>query len=302
MLLLRKIYFYVAWLFVKSVGIQFISQKIMGVNIFLDTKTPGISKTLFVEREREIDMLQIIKDFMPRDAVVLDCGSNIGIYPALIASLLNDGGKIYSIEPDSRNWKVLKKNLEKIRRDGAEIDFWPVALSSESKRVKFSQSRASNLSFVLGDEVGADGKEIVEVEALSFSDLVREKGCEGINFIRMDVEGHEIEIFEGMLSYIGSVDSIQILFETHGPLYESDRARNALAKLVDSGLKPKLLVSAGSVQPLQFARKQVEPDTSMASDGFERGWYYDLDINDAIELIVSSPKCVRYCLLQKGVS
>ena len=100
------------WFIAKRIlGKTVIKRKLNEFEMYLDLITPGISKTLAVNKSREDDMIQVIKEVLKPGMTVIDCGSNIGFYPLLEAKILKNNGTIYAIEPDIRNYNLLKKNV-----------------------------------------------------------------------------------------------------------------------------------------------------------------------------------------------
>ena len=89
-----------------------IKRELKEFEMYLDLKTPGISKTLSIYRSREDDMIDIIKTYLKKGMTVVDCGSNIGFYPLLSSNILQSSGKIFAVEPDPRNFKMLLKNIQ----------------------------------------------------------------------------------------------------------------------------------------------------------------------------------------------
>ena len=62
---------------------QYFKRKLNYFPMYLDLKTPGISKRLAIHKSREDDMIQVIKEELKPGMTVIDCGSNIGFYPLL---------------------------------------------------------------------------------------------------------------------------------------------------------------------------------------------------------------------------
>src|SRR4030042_7144688 len=55
---------------------------------------------------------ELFKTMVKEGDVVLDMGANIGYFTILAARLVGKKGKVYSFEPEPRNYSYLKKNIE----------------------------------------------------------------------------------------------------------------------------------------------------------------------------------------------
>ena len=82
--------------------------------VFLDFNNEGISQILFYKKKRESDKVALIREILNPGDGVIDCGSNIGVYPILESNLVGKDGYVMCIEPDPRNIEVLKKNFNLI--------------------------------------------------------------------------------------------------------------------------------------------------------------------------------------------
>ena len=95
---------------------------------------------------------------------------------------------------------------------------------------KFGLHKTNLNSFNLVNSEFKDVEE-VDVELIDFADYVRE--INGVDFVRMDVEGHEHEIFKSLnklLTFDPSLAPRTIIFETHK--YEDiDAMKDTLSKL-----------------------------------------------------------------------
>ena len=129
--------------------------------------------------------------------VVFDCGAFHGLYGMFVSRDAGDGGKIYCFEPDDRNFMRLEKN---IRANGIK-NVIPVkkGLWNRSGKVRFSEGSDHGSHILIGDadENGADF-----VDATTLEDFCRERRISRLDFVKMDIEGAELEAIEGSLNLI----------------------------------------------------------------------------------------------------
>jgi len=301
-----KIFFRkVDWYFYKNIlKRSIIKRRLIDFEMFLDLSNPGISQTLALNKVREADKVLLIKEYLKPHMTVLDCGSNIGFYPLLEAQILKEKGQIFSFEPDSRNYKVLEMNTN-LCSYGKNIKLFNMAVSDKTGKARMILSTQSNLNRVFNTEEfykfnGDLFDKSIEVKTISIDMLCSMNNIQ-IDFIRMDVEGHEIEIFRGMKNTVKEAKSgLLVLVELHPDYYSDRRDFSAeLSYFFNYGFVTKVLVSAGEVQPSLFKELGYSPVRQVESDGFLRGWYENVSPEDAIRLTCFKPKLTRYLLLQK---
>jgi FkbM family methyltransferase len=107
--------------------------------------------------------------------VVIDFGSSIG--PFTYSILNKNPSRIFCIEPSEYELETLKKNV------------------GVDKTVIINKAISSRTGKVSLSEVfGADGNPI-ELDAISFPDLIKQENISKIDFLKTDCEGGEYDIF-----------------------------------------------------------------------------------------------------------
>ena len=291
---------YIAYTILSVVpGIRLVRTRLLHLDMYLDVKTPGISKSLFVNKTREDDMIYLIGKFLPAKGDIVDCGANMGFYPLLEKKFLSKdaGRRIICVEPDPRNISVLKKNISVFGDESFEII--PGAVSDRNGLMNLDVSRESNLNFITSDGDN-DAAGCVSVETFSLDTLIRRYDISP-SFLRMDIEGHEVEVFNGAQEWAKTcVAGSTILFETHSPMYEhEDSLMNSLLPFKEFGFAVKCLVSSGGAGDEIKKRWGFDDGDEFVSDGFEREMFWDVDFDTACEIASAKPKLTRYMLLIK---
>ena len=280
-------------------------RRLKDFEMYLDLITPGISKTLAVYKSREDDMIQVIKEVLKPGMTVIDCGSNIGFYPVLEANILKNLGSVYAIEPDARNFKILEKNVQ-LCPYGETIKPFQMAVSNNNGVSEMYVAEQSNLNKLSSSDNEKFAKrhsvdDIVEVKTITMDELCKQ---ENINpdFVRMDIEGFEVEVFQGMKNlFTNGKSGLMIFLELHPHAYSEERSfAKELEKLFDLGYFAKVLISAGEPVPPKYKQFGYTPKMEIVSDGFIRGYYNDIKNEHVVSLTCSQPKASRYVLLEKG--
>lgn len=283
----------------KILGRRYVKRKLKYFSMYLDFTTPGISKTLAVKGTREEDMIYLIKKYLKPGYDVIDCGSNIGIYPIFESLIIGPNTNMLCIEPDPRNFELLEKNV-KLINPLVKVNTLNIAISDKVGVASLDVDCASNLNKITSKKSSSENNTGIQVQTDTVDNLV---GRYGLNpmFLRMDIEGHEVEVISGMQETLTNAPSGFILFfEIHPKEYSEEHSlSNQLDFLFSIGFNCEVIVSAGIPIPTQFQKLGYTPDKIIKSDGMKRGLYYSVSNEDSSILTSSLPKCVRYILLKK---
>jgi FkbM family methyltransferase len=283
-----------------------IIKKVHENKMYLDLSYPGISRDLAIYGTREKLEVEILKTELEQGWTVLDIGANIGYYSLLEASLVGDKGKIYALEPEPRNLKLLAKNIE-LNNYSNIVETYPLAVSDKSGLSKLYLSEFSNLHTMIKSnedtisEHKSEELRFIEVKTVKVDDFLKDKGS--INFIRMDIEGYECEAIDGIVKTLDDAPPpIKLLIEVH-PYFYNENNRNfklRLIKLKELGFKAKYIVSAGVACPPKIIESGYRPLKTIREGRFSRGLYKDVAMEDLINFIHFRPKIVRAVLLVKN--
>jgi FkbM family methyltransferase len=170
----------------------------------------SIDKCIFVDGAYELRFLQVIERFFRRrpHAVMLDIGANIGNHAIYLS---NSFGRIICFEPSPYIAERLKKNIALNGLTNVEVH--TIGLSNREAALHFKLDTTGNLgaSHFLSE---AD-RETIELPVHRGDVYLSQKGIDRVDFIKVDVEHHELEVFEGLALTINRCRPI-IAFEFHG--------------------------------------------------------------------------------------
>lgn len=136
----------------------------------------------------------------------LDIGAHYGYY-SLLAHKKEKKIKIIAIEPISSNVEILKKNFELNKIKNYKI-FSSAASDKEEERT-FQITKASDSSGLFGHPL-LETKKIIKLKTI-VPDLVLNN--KKIDFIKIDVEGNELKVLNGLKKTINLNKSIKLLIE-----------------------------------------------------------------------------------------
>lgn len=158
---------------------------------------------------------------LPREPVVVDIGANIGQYLFAVKSFFPKA-KIYSFEPDPNIVQVLKKNVVQYSR----THIYEVALGNQKGNFDFYRSKHfSEWSSLI--KPSDDRYEKITVPVKKGDNIDSLSKLEEIDLLKIDVEGAELKVVEGMLKTIRK--SKYLLIETS---LARDMQHNATNKLL----------------------------------------------------------------------
>ncbi len=280
---------------------ELIKRHIHGFQMYLSLETEGISATLYKYGIREEDHKEIFQKEIKKGDNILDIGSNIGYYALMAGMLTGTDGKVFAVEPDLRNLKLLKTNIA-LNKLNTIIKVYNIAISNKNGVRKMAIHKKSNLNFLLTNS-GLNNEtplKIIKVKSIDIYDFLQTTGK--VNLIRMDIEGAEVEIIKGitrLLKINPRLSPDKILFEAHPWTYDENHnnLKNELRTLFNNGYQPKTLVSTNE-NVSKISSFGYTPWKTVYSDHHKRGLYDNVNAEDSLKLIFDV-QCVRTVLLSK---
>ncbi len=170
------------------------------------------SKTTFKTIFKEVSLIThealyfIVPDFnyyqhfykVKTNDVVLDAGANCGHLSIFFSKLVGKNGKVYAFEPDKFNIDRINNNRQLNDDLSDNIKIVELLLWNENRLVDFNEAGTvgSSAVWIL------DADKCVKKEAIRIDDWVTKNDINKLDFIKMDIEGAEIEALEGCMATI----------------------------------------------------------------------------------------------------
>jgi FkbM family methyltransferase len=160
----------------------------------------------------------LLKEALKKEPLVIfDVGANIGDYAKMLRSRFSDA-EIYCFEPRTETFNRLVSNTK-----GLNIHFNNVAVGSSNGILElFKGSNDTDATMVtaykdtLSDVFTFAGEptESMTCEMISLDDFCKNNNVSEIDFLKIDVEGHELEVLKGASKMIieNKINVIQFEF------------------------------------------------------------------------------------------
>ena len=195
--------------------------------MILDLNDPGLSRALMLFRTREVDHKLMLERIVRPGMRIFDIGGNIGYYALMELTLLAGSGQLIAVEPVPQNVALLKRNLRLNGYD--DVPVVEAAVSNISSKKTFHLSRQSNLGTFHPTGAATLTGDTMDVETVTVPMLAERFGPPDL--LRMDVEGHEVEILDGMLEDIRKGRyAPTVIFETHLHQYDEEHDMAAILR------------------------------------------------------------------------
>lgn len=172
-----------------------------------------------IKTNGELKLLHHLKNRINRDKPVLfDVGANLGEYSNLLGDVFGSTTQIYAFEPSTPTYNELKQRLTH-----SNIHAVNAGLSDRTQELKLfiNKDHSSMASLYQRDikNVSMDQFELVSLKTLD--EFCQEQGIQQIDFLKIDVEGHEYKVLQGAKKMIQNKGIRFIQFEFGGCNIES---------------------------------------------------------------------------------
>jgi len=166
-----------------------------------------------MKKNGEFFLLQLVTKLRPQ-GTFFDIGANNGDWSGEVLDL-GFKGQIFAVDPLPKNIQILKKRFA----GHDSIHTLQFAMSDSVREASFfsnvDDSQSGTDSLYNMNQIGySPNLQEVKVQCTTLSRLTQEQNVGKIDFLKVDVEGHELFVLKGAQSLLaeGKIDFIQIEF------------------------------------------------------------------------------------------
>jgi FkbM family methyltransferase len=205
-----------------------------GFRMRVDTAQP-MGRVLAASGVWEPHVTSVFRELLHPGDVCVDVGAHAGYFTLLAAKRVGPKGRVFAIEPSPGTYAALRGNLK--LNNMSNVTALPVAAGAHASSVRVSDE-ADSLSVSV--QVADDG----DIEVQTVAELVRQSERERLRLVKIDVEGHEHDVLEGVLPLYADGFRPALVVELHSG--RGDAAIPLLVALLENyGLRGFELIPDG---------------------------------------------------------
>jgi len=185
---------------------------ISGITATFWTPTP-ILYSRIRELHGEDRMLNYLIAATEADDIFWDVGANIGVYSLILSQVVGKNGLVYAFEPEPQSYEWLCRNRQ--LNEAQNIEPLPMALGeSEGETTLYPAERTGMGIHKLfyADEVKPEG---ILVPISSGDNLIQRGRVPAPTVIKIDVEGYEMAVLQGLAAALTSPVCRLLALEVH---------------------------------------------------------------------------------------
>jgi FkbM family methyltransferase len=189
----------------------------------------------------ELVVSETVARLLDPGELAVDAGANIGYMTRLMTSRVGDGGRVVAYEPHPDLHRVLSENVQRAP-EGGEVVVVAAALSEragEGELIVGSQFERNMGTASLAPNGGTATDKVVRVPVERLDDRIPDGSRVGL--LKLDVEGHELQVLQGARRTLSQRRIRDIVFEENGELPSPVTRLLEAAGYVLFGLDQRLL-------------------------------------------------------------
>lgn len=203
-----------------------------GINLKMIIRPNMYLSNAYAGRIFELETIRFMNRNVKKSMVVLDIGANVGYFTLLLSRLVGLQGRVIAFEPGQYAYGMLRENI--VVNGLTNVLTYQLAVSDTSGQVTLFEGPEGFDVYNSLAEVkhpAAQGTHFLkrEVRAVQIDDILPETGLEQIDFVKIDVEGTELDVIKGMRKTFKLNRRMTILFE-YSELVQSEFSRQDIVE------------------------------------------------------------------------
>lgn len=233
--------------------------RVKGFKMFLPSDDISITPSLLLENSHESWATTVFLRLIKPGMTVVDIGANIGYYTLLAAGAVGPKGKVYGFEPEPRNFELLRRNVMVNGLNWATLSDKALWNEAGTAQLFTTHGYAACGGHTLCGGDAHDTRPSIAVETITLDAFLSDD--RKVDVIKIDAEGAEPFILEGMQEVIRSNRDLKIIME-FSPAFLRFVGRdpvNYLADLRKQGFRVRLIMHDTTLEELD--PNSIEPDS-----------------------------------------
>ncbi len=223
----------------------------------------GISQAIRQQQFRYPPGYALLTELVPPGGRVLDLGGHIGTFSLWAAA---QGYCVIAVEASPRNAELLRASAQ--QNDFTQLQIFQQAVADRAEIVTFLP--AGPYGLIAQAETDAP---TIQVPAEPVDDLLARMGWQQVDFIKLDVEGYEVNALRGMSQLLRQPHAPPIFFESNGFTLElfGQSPATLVAQLAEFGYQCYRL-QEGDLVPVAVG--DFQPECNVDCLALKRGTAY----------------------------
>jgi FkbM family methyltransferase len=200
--------------------------------------------------EYESQTTSLFEQILKPGMVVVDVGAHVGYFSLIAARQVGPTGRVFAFEPDPINYELLQRNIELNGYTNVTAVNAAVA-DVVGSRTLFQTALDSGRHSTYHHGLPESGS--VEVDTWTLDAFLETKDWPPVDLVKVDVEGAEVDVLNGMTGLHERMPDIQLIIEFNPALLESAGVESFgfLEKLASSGFNVECINERQGVLPLE---------------------------------------------------
>jgi FkbM family methyltransferase len=225
--------------------------------VYADAQETGITPHLALDGYWESWVTLVLARTVRPGWHCLDVGANHGYYTLVMADAAGPEGRVVPVEPTPRLVDLLRQTLDVNGFPDVEV-VAKAASDSDGETLQLVIPARRSMNASLSAEIG-DTDEAVNVESVTIDSITRD--WSRVDLIKIDVEGAEESVWQGMQRTIADRPEIVVVLELNVARY--DDPRGFLSVIEQAGFRLRYIDIDAEVKDIsvdELLRRQVGQD------------------------------------------
>jgi FkbM family methyltransferase len=218
-------------------------------------------------RRNEVSEIAYLRQHLSQGDVAVDVGAHKGAYLYWMRKLVGPQGRVFAFEPQPRLAQLLRRIVAQKGWKNVVIENAGVSSQAGTMtlHVPESSSGTSPGASLCPKAHEANSGTKLSVDVVTLDEYFAQQKVSRLNFLKCDVEGHELEVFRGATDILKSSHP-RLLFECEGRHHEDGSVTSVFEFLESLGYAGRFFLESELV-PLE----RLDPSIHQSTEG-ERFW------------------------------